>query len=124
MGWLASLVLCAASAQGSVAPPTLVVGSRAPDFVVERFLRGEPRGRLEPGRVYLIEFWTTWCGPCVAGMPRLAALERELGPRGLTVIGVAPRPDEWGHDLAAIEALAAREPGGYALALDAASGTD
>lgn len=101
--------------------PTLVVGSPAPPFVVERFLRGEPRTRLEPGRVHLIEFWTAWCGPCVAGMPQLAALERELGPRGLSVIGVAPRPDEWGHDLAAMEAIAARDAGAYALALDAES---
>lgn len=121
MSWLASILLGCVALQEPAALPTLVVGSPAPPFVVERFLRGAPRARLEPGRVYLIEFWTAWCGPCVAGMPHLAALERELGPRGLTVIGVAPRPDEWGHDLAAIEALAARAPDAYALALDAES---
>src|SRR6185503_6230534 len=101
------------------------VGSPAPPFAVERFLRGEPCARLERGRVYVIEFWTVWCGPCIAGMPHLSALQRELGPRGLTVIGVAPRPDEWGHDLASIDALLARkgEQIAYSIALDAEGGS-
>ena len=100
--------------------PALLVGAPAPPLAVAHFLRGTPRTRLDPGRVYLIEFWTVWCGPCIAGMPHLSALERELGPRGLTVIGVAPRPDEWGHDPAAIEALLARKGDqiSYSIALD------
>jgi len=121
---LALLFLCWASRPQASELPALLVGAPAPPFAVERFLRGEPRS-LEKGRVYVIEFWTTWCGPCIAGMPHLTALQKELGPRGLTVIGVAPRPDEWGHDLAAIEALLARKGDeiGYAIALDAESGS-
>jgi peroxiredoxin len=40
------------------------------------------------GQVVLLNFWATWCAPCRDEMPGLATLARELGPRGLAVIGV------------------------------------
>lgn len=40
------------------------------------------------GRVVLVNFWATWCAPCVEEMPALARLRERLGPRGLEVIAV------------------------------------
>jgi thiol-disulfide isomerase/thioredoxin len=40
------------------------------------------------GRVVLLDFWGYWCGPCVAGMPRLMSIYDELHPRGLEVIAL------------------------------------
>ncbi|HEX5133565.1 MAG TPA: TlpA disulfide reductase family protein [Candidatus Krumholzibacteria bacterium] len=42
-----------------------------------------------PGRIVLVDFWATWCKPCVKSMPEVDALYRELRERGLDVIGVA-----------------------------------
>jgi thiol-disulfide isomerase/thioredoxin len=40
------------------------------------------------GRLVLVNFWATWCEPCVKELPALDALARDLGNRGLTVLAV------------------------------------
>lgn len=42
-----------------------------------------------PGRLRLVNFWATWCAPCVEEMPLLAALRARQAPGGLEVIGIA-----------------------------------
>ncbi len=41
------------------------------------------------GRVILVNFWATWCAPCVREMPSLDRLQAELGPEGLLVMAVS-----------------------------------
>ena len=64
------------------APPGLVVASwvNAPD----------KEGKLEDlkGKVVLLDFWGTWCGPCVAAMPHLKELHKKYKDQGLVIIGV------------------------------------
>ncbi len=46
------------------------------------------------GRVVLVDFWATWCGPCRMIAPRLSALQDKLGAQGLSVVGVTTDPAE------------------------------
>jgi thiol-disulfide isomerase/thioredoxin len=46
------------------------------------------------GRVLVVNFWATWCGPCLAEMPDLQKVQDEYGARGVDVVGIAiDRPD-------------------------------
>jgi len=71
-------------------PPTVAVkvGDPAPALAVEQWIKGEPLNSLEKGRVYVIDFWATWCGPCIGAMPHLTRLQKEYEGRSVTVIGV------------------------------------
>ena len=46
------------------------------------------------GRVVLLDFWATWCPPCVASMPHLQRLQDEFGAKGLVVLGVNQEPGQ------------------------------
>jgi thiol-disulfide isomerase/thioredoxin len=46
------------------------------------------------GKVVVLNFWATWCPPCVAEMPSLERLHRALGPEGLAVVTVSADEDE------------------------------
>lgn len=41
------------------------------------------------GKVVLVDFWGTWCGPCVAGIPKLTDLHEKYKARGFEILGVA-----------------------------------
>ncbi|WP_353642730.1 TlpA disulfide reductase family protein [Mesorhizobium sp. WSM2239] len=67
----------------------LQIESPAPSIMVENWLRGEPLTSFEPGKVYIVEFWATWCGPCVDGMPHLMQLQEKYRDSGVEIVGVA-----------------------------------
>ena len=71
------------------APPkiTLRPGDRAPAISADTWINGSPIPRLDPGKVYIVEFWATWCGPCVKNIPHLNEIQKQYP--AVTVIGIA-----------------------------------
>ncbi|TIO67752.1 TlpA disulfide reductase family protein [Mesorhizobium sp.] len=67
--------------------------SPAPSIKVENWLRGEPVTNFQPGKVYIVEFWATWCRPCAAEMLHLMQLQNNYKESGLEVVGVAADED-------------------------------
>ncbi|MDX1927935.1 MAG: TlpA family protein disulfide reductase [Pirellulaceae bacterium] len=65
---------------------TLKVGDVPPPLQATRWLGGPEVQAFEPGKIYIVEFWATWCGPCIAMMPHLGDLQDHLGSTG-TIIG-------------------------------------
>lgn len=61
----------------------------APPILVESWLRGQPLKKFQRGKVYIIEFWATWCAPCVTAMANLAQLQEKYKGSAIEIVGVA-----------------------------------
>jgi thiol-disulfide isomerase/thioredoxin/fructose-specific component phosphotransferase system IIB-like protein len=71
----------------SVAQAELTVGDKAPELQVGKWVQGAPVRTFNTNHVYIVEFWATWCGPCVLSIPHLNALWEESKDKGVIVIG-------------------------------------
>jgi thiol-disulfide isomerase/thioredoxin len=67
--------------------PELAIGDSAPGLQVQEFVKGEPVKQFEKGKIYVVEFWATWCGPCRESIPHLTKLQQEN--KNVTFIGVS-----------------------------------
>jgi thiol-disulfide isomerase/thioredoxin len=81
------------------AKPKLGIGDPVPKMVVAKWLKGDAVNSFEPNMVYVLEFWATWCGPCVAAMPHLSDLQHELKSQGLVIIGVTSKAQNSEEDV-------------------------
>lgn len=63
--------------------------SKMPDFKLKN-LKGETVSSDQfKGQVLIIDFWATWCGPCVEAIPSLVKMRSELHQKGMEVIGIS-----------------------------------
>jgi thiol-disulfide isomerase/thioredoxin len=84
-----ALLAVAAGAQDAPRDEMLVPGSKAPALNVNKWVKGDPV-TLEKGKVYVVEFWATWCGPCIASMPHLTELQETYKDK-VTIVGVSTK---------------------------------
>ncbi len=79
-----SLALTTTMASVAVAAP-----SAAPEFTLRDLANKEHKLSAYRGKVVLLNFWATWCGPCQVEMPHLEKMNKELAAKGLVVLGVS-----------------------------------
>jgi len=76
----------------------LIPGLPAPDFTFREFRSGENLSLASfRGKVVLLDFWATWCPPCMASLPGLLELYEEFHAQGFEILGVSL--DESAEDL-------------------------
>lgn len=69
------------------------VGAPAPDFTLID-LTGRQRALPDyHGKVVLLNFWATWCGPCRVEMPSMDILYQTLKPEGFEVLAISSDPE-------------------------------
>jgi thiol-disulfide isomerase/thioredoxin len=96
------------STKGQIGQARDLRGKRGPSLDKVQFLTAAPE--LE-NRVVMVEFWATWCPPCLAGIPHLNDLQREFKD-SLTIIGLSRESE------ADVRALSGAPKMEYAIALD------
>ena len=84
------LLISCAGASGSTGGTGGATSGSAPDFSLQdldgnEFTLSEHVGR----RVVLLNFWATWCDPCLVEMPHLDRMSRDYGDAGLQVVCIA-----------------------------------
>jgi thiol-disulfide isomerase/thioredoxin len=86
-----------AANEASIKP--LTIGAVAPaidvsDWVQDGGGKWEHITEFKPGNVTIVEFWATWCGPCVAAMPHVSELQEKYADKGVQVVSISSEPVE------------------------------
>jgi len=77
------------------------LGESAPAIEVEHWVKSPGMDRegafdavsaLDDGRIYVFDFWATWCAPCIASFPTLSEMQENHADDGLVIVGVSPEP--------------------------------
>ena len=97
----------------------LSVGDPAPGLDIDTWVKGEET-TIESGKVYVIEFWATWCGPCRKSIPHLTELQEQYEDAGLVIIGISD--EEVGTVRPFVEKMGKRM--NYIVATDRRKATD
>lgn len=108
---------CADSAQAQIK-----IGDKAPALVISDWIKGEPvdLAKNDGKKLHLVEFWATWCPPCIFSIPLLSDLQKKY-EKDLTIIGVTSLDDR-GNNLSSVKRFVDQqgEKMAYAIAFDRA----
>ncbi|HYG74420.1 MAG TPA: redoxin family protein [Planctomycetota bacterium] len=94
------LILAAASSYAG----ELVPGSAAPALSVSKWLNGDEVKSFDKGKIYVVECWATWCGPCIGVIPHLSEMNTKYKDKNVVFIGM----NVWERDPSAVEPFVKR----------------
>jgi thiol-disulfide isomerase/thioredoxin len=83
-----SLFIVLASMTAASFGQALKPGSPAPALSVGSWVKGKPVNSFKKGEVYVVEFWATWCGPCIQSIPHISKLAKQYDKKA-TFVGVS-----------------------------------
>jgi len=84
-----------------VQPSGELLGQRRPDFTLNDTTGAPVSADDFDGHVWLVNFWATWCAPCVEEMPMLSQLQQDHSDQGLKIVGIALDDADRARDFAA-----------------------
>lgn len=87
--WLPLLIL--SGCYSGSRPPR--IGTAAPDFTLQDSQNTVTLSQFH-GQVVVLNFWATWCAPCVEEIPSLVEMQRRMKAKGVTVLAVSVDVDE------------------------------
>jgi len=87
MKFALALLTLVAAAPFARAADDLAPGKPAPALSVKNWIKGEPVTSLEKNKTYVVEFWATWCGPCIQSIPHLTEIAHKN--KDVTFVGVS-----------------------------------
>jgi cytochrome c biogenesis protein CcmG, thiol:disulfide interchange protein DsbE len=120
LGFIAGLLVLFAYPSYRQGEPSLR-GRRASEFQLT--LDGKP-ARLSNlrGKVIVLNFWATWCQPCIDEAPSLNQLQKQIEPLGGTVLGISEDDDQSAYDsflkLYRVDFPTYRDPSNHQIALN------
>jgi len=86
------------------------LGGAAPDFERADLAGNAIHLAAFRGKVVLLNFWASWCAPCLKEMPRFSAWQRDYGVEGLQILGIS-----MDDDAAPVRRLLAKHPVAYPI---------
>ena len=89
-----------------------LIGKPAPELTVKDMQGNQVSLASLKGKIVLLDFWATWCGPCLADAPSIDKLYMKYGGKNLAIIGISESEDR-----ATVETFLKKHPHEYTIAL-------
>jgi thiol-disulfide isomerase/thioredoxin len=90
---IGSLFLALVSSCSRNPSATAKIGDPAASLDGLTFVKGGPV-KIEPGTIYVVEFWATWCPPCRESIPHLTKVATQYKDKGVVVVGISIEKEE------------------------------